>query len=147
MPNPKTKRLKSRPVSLQLSAVSRFTVGRDGVINDGPEHFVVSQNDVVVWAVTNASGQPITVTVGQFLRKKHIGADEGDPQDPVTPFQWLVPPSIDLEIGASGFLGGVIQYVRRDMVDGVSYTIGVRSRATQAPFDPIDYDPDGDIKP
>ena len=139
---PKRVHLKSAPASLRFGAVSLITVSKNGAVHAPPEKFLAGQGEVVVWGVTNASGEPISVTLKEFLRKKHIGDEKGDPQDPVTPFKWLGAETIKLADGTSGFIGGSVDYKRRDMVDGVSYTIEIVGNSFA-----FDYDPDGDIKP
>ena len=134
--------LKSKSPSIRFGAVSHVTVGAKGAIKDPPEKFLAAQDEIVVWGVTNASGENITVTCKDFLRKKHVGDPEGDPHDPVTPFVWLVSDTLQLANGASGVIAGTVNYKRRDLVDGISYTIGVVGKSFA-----FDYDPDGDIKP
>lgn len=142
MPAPKKVHLKSKPPSLRFGAVSLITVMKKGAIKEPPEKFLAGKDEIVVWGVTNASGQTISVTLKEFLRKKHLGDDDGDPNDPVTPFAWLGSETIKLADGTSGFIGGRVDYKRRDMVDGIKYTIEVLG----ADF-AFAYDPDGDIKP
>jgi hypothetical protein len=143
MPAPKEVRLKSKSPSMRFGAVSLITVGKKGAIKDPPEKFLAGDGEIVVWGVANASGETISVALKEFLRKQHIGDDDGDPNDPVTPFKWLGSDTIQLADGATGFIGGrVTGYQRRDMVDGIKYTIEVIGASFA-----FAYDPDGDIKP
>ena len=85
-----------------------------------------------------------------FNRKKSDGDDKGDPGDPVMPFTWLVSNIVQIDDKQLGLIGAQRDpnfRVRGVLHDAVSYMIRVESRATTNPFDPIDYDPDGDIKP
>ena len=125
-------------------------IGKDGAIDNPPTKFEAHKNDFVLWVFGNTSGQPITVTLMDFNRKTKESADKGD--EPVMPFTWLVSNIVQIEDKQLGLIGA-----QRDpnyqiqglfgIHDTVTYTIRVESRATTKPFDPIDYDPDGEIKP
>lgn len=125
-------------------------IGVDGAIANPPTKFEAHKNDFVLWVFGNTSGQPITVTLMDFCRKKSDGDDKGDPGDPVMPFTWLVSNIVQIEDKQLGLIAAQRDpnFKPRGMLhDAVSYTIRVESRAPQNPFAPIDYDPDGDIKP
>lgn len=143
--------LPSPPVSLQPNT-PRIEVGPGGKIDPkrAPARFFISQkfSEIVVWVVMNKSGQPITVTIVDFLRKKDMFEKKGTEQLP-TCLQWLTGASVQVESGQVGFLAGFVDphYQMKGLLDHVSYTIQVRSRAGTNPFPDFDYDPDGDIKP
>lgn len=144
-------RLQSDPFpEVRFRTVVRITVGPDGAIDDLPKKFVAGQKgrDFVTWEITNASGQPIAVTVSDFLRRAKHSDDVG--RLVVNPFVWLNSDTVTLQDGEEGFIDGRINaaYERHDRVfDSLSYSIIVESRATTGAFETIDYDPDGDIKP
>ncbi|HKW01377.1 MAG TPA: hypothetical protein VJN96_16250 [Vicinamibacterales bacterium] len=142
MPAPKKVHLKSASPSIRMGAVSLITVGKKGAVKDPPEKFIAGQGEIVVWGVANASGGAISVTLKEFLRKKHVFDDEGDPNQPVTPFKWVGSDSIKLAVGAAGFIGGRVDYKPKDGIDGIKYTIEVIGSDFA-----FAYDPDGDIKP
>jgi len=121
-----------------------FTVGLNGDIAYAPTMFEARSNDIVMWVVGNTSGEQITVTIKDFLRKKVFAQDDTKGVDAVKPFLWIGSNTLQLDNNETGIIAG-----RRDpdygvgfLPDHVSYTITV----TSASFD-IDYDPDGDIKP
>jgi hypothetical protein len=142
--------LPSPLVSLQPNT-PRITVGPGGRINpeDAPSRFFIGQREreIVVWVVTNNSGQPITVRLTDFQLKKDMLAKKGT--TPVACMQWLASDTVQVETGSVGFLGALVApgYKLKGMFDHISYTIQVRSRASSKPFPDVDYDPDGDIKP
>lgn len=142
MAPPKRVHLKSKPPSIRIGAVSQITVAAHGAIKDPPEKFLAGQDEIVVWGVTNSSGENITVKFKEFLRKKHLADAKGDAADPVTPFVWLVSDNLQLANGMSGVIAGRVNHQRRDPIDGISYTIEVVGNSFA-----FDYDPDGDIKP
>ena len=128
-------------------------IGKDGGIVNPPTKFEAHKNDIVLWVFGNTSGQPITVTLMDFNRKKLIDDDKGDSGDPVMPFTWLVSNIVQIADQQLGFIAAQRDpnFKIRGFLgvgpDAVSYTIRVESRATQSPFPAIDYDPDGEIKP
>ncbi len=125
--------------------VPRFTVGPDGVIDDAPGRFWAAKDEVVTWAITNASSKPITVRLVNFLRRRHPTDPHG--QDPAaTHFVWLGRNDLTLEDRQTDFLyARIARPAVQRMGDSISYTIEVRS--TDGTSFAIDYDPDGDIKP
>jgi hypothetical protein len=125
-------------------------IGANGAITNPPTRFAAHPDDIVVWAIGNTSGQPITVTLFEFDRKKSDGDDKGDPNDGVMPFNWLVSNIVQIEDQALGLIAAQRDpnfKIKGVFHDRVSYTIRVESRAAVNPFPSIDYDPDGDIKP
>jgi hypothetical protein len=142
MAPPRRVQLKSKPASIRFGAVSQITIAAHGAIKDPPEKFLAAQDEIVVWGITNSSGENVTVKFKEFLRKKHLADAKGDSADPVTPFVWLVSDTLQLANGMSGVIAGRVNYTRRDFVDGISYTIEVVGSSFA-----FDYDPDGDIKP
>ena len=146
---PKKVKLKS-PQGHDHTTFLGFNVGQNGLIANAPTKFQVFPGDNIIWAIGNTSGQPITVTLMDFFRKTSDGDDKGDPNDPVMPFNWLVSNILQLEDKQQGFIVAArdpAYRVRGFFHDALSYTIRVESRAPSNPFDSIDYDPDGDIKP
>jgi hypothetical protein len=143
--------LPSPLVSLQPNT-PKINVGPGGVINanEAPARFFISQRfqEIVVWIVTNNSGQPISVTLTDFQRKNGMGAAKGT--TPIQCMRWLSGATVQVAGGQVGHLSAIIDpgYRMNDVLDHVSYTIQVRSQAP-APngFPDVDYDPDGDIKP
>jgi hypothetical protein len=143
--------LPSPLVSLQPNT-PRIDVGPGGTIDpkQAPARFLIGQreSEIVVWVVLNHSGQPITVTLTDFMLKKSMMDAKG--KVPVKCLRWLASEATQVDPGAVGFIGGFIDpdyKIQGAMFDHLSYTIQVRSRATTNPFADVDYDPDGDIKP
>jgi hypothetical protein len=146
--------LPSPIVSLQPNT-PKINVQKDGFIdpNDAPARFLISQQfqEIVVWIVTNNSGQPITVTLTDFKLKNSMGAPKGTKL--VKCMSWLAGNTAQVNAGQVGLLGAIIDpgYKMNGALDSLSYTIQVRSQVPQPPagngFPDVDYDPDGDIKP
>jgi hypothetical protein len=136
--------LRSREALLFQSLTIGFSVEAAGSITDAPSKFAAGPNEIVTWVVGNASGEPITVSLTKFLRKKKHNDQTGDPNDQVAPFRWLGSNTVRLDRGQTGIIAGRMDpnYTRRDFFDHLSYTIQV-----DGPFGTIEYDPDGDIKP
>jgi len=139
--------LRSDPLpELKFMTIVRVTIGPGGEIRKKPKKFYASQKgrDIVTWAFTNAGNEPITVTVGDFLRRVDCSDDEGSV--PVMPFLWLNSDTLTLEPRAEGFIDGRVdpdyRRLNSDDEDCVSYSIKVVDSTKT-----IDYDPDGDIKP
>jgi hypothetical protein len=140
------------PVASLQPNTPKINVGPGGVINlnDAPARFFISQRfqEIVVWIVTNNSGQPISVTLTDFLLKSGMGAPKGT--TPIRCMRWLAGDTVQVDAGRVGHLSAIIDpgYRMNDLLDHVSYTIQVRSQAPPAAaFADVDYDPDGDIKP
>ncbi len=144
----KTVPLPSPPLSLQPS-IPRFVVGPKGAIKDAPARFLVGPrgHELLIWVITNQSGQPITVRMTDFRQKKMPFDKKG--VSSVNPFLWLTGDSVNLDDKQTGFIGASVDedFETRGMFVSLSYTIHVESRAATKPFPPIDYDPDGEIKP
>jgi hypothetical protein len=143
---PQNKKLKSYDSDPHANLIG-IAVGANGGITNPPTRFAAHPDDIVMWAIGNTSGQPITVTLFDFLRKKSDGDDKGDPNDGVMPFNWLVSNIVQIEDQALGLIAAQRDpnYKIRGLVhDRVSYAI--RVTAADNSFD-ITYDPDGDIKP
>ena len=125
-----------------------FTIVDGGDLPDvgAPTKFVAAPNDIVLWVVGNTSGYTITVTLTDFLRKKHPADPKGTIQPETPPFIWLVSDTVVVDDGKVGFIAGRRNpdYQTQSFLfhDFLSYTIHVQSTA----FD-FEYDPDGDIKP
>ena len=99
----------------------------------------------MTWAFTNAGNEPITVTVGDFLRRADCSDNEGSV--PVMPFLWLTSDTLTLGAREEGFIErrmSILDYRRLNAEDEdcLSYSIKVVTSTRT-----IDYDPDGDIKP
>jgi len=130
-----------------MPAIVHVTVGTGGQITSAPETFGVHHvlfKNIVVWVVKNECGEPLSVTIGKFLRKDKPKDRHGRASDPVEAVDWLVSDTLKLEIGGAGLLGGPVpkDYHAKGLIDYVSYTI----RVTGNSFD-IEWDPDGEIKP
>ncbi len=146
---PQRKKLKSADSGPHANLIG-VAIGADGGITNPPTRFEAHPDDIVVWAIGNTSGQPITVTLFEFHRKKSDGEEKGDPSDPVMPFNWLVSNIVKIEDQALGLIAAQRDpsfKIRGTFHDRLSYTIRVESRAAVNPFPAVDYDPDGDIKP
>jgi hypothetical protein len=143
--------LPSPIVSLQPNT-PKINVGPGGVINlnDAPARFFISQQfqEIVVWIVTNNSGQPISVTLTDFQLKNGMSDKKG--AKPIQCMRWLAGATVQVAAGQVGHVSAIIDpgYKMNGILDHVSYTIQVRSQAPPAAkFADVDYDPDGDIKP
>jgi hypothetical protein len=128
----------------------RFTVSPGGDIHVAPVKFGARKGDYLLWAVTNASNGPIKVAITDFQRKDHIFKDKGE--TPITPVDFFAGIfSVDLAHGETKIIGGEVNTDPVSgfpfFIDGVSYTIEVRSLASPSAFPDVDYDPDGEIKP
>ena len=139
--------LRSDPFpEVKLMTIVRVTIGPGGQIHKRPKKFFASQKgrDIVTWAFKNASNEPITVTVGDFLRRADCSDDEGTV--PVIPFHWLTSDTVTVGARGEEFIDGRVDpdYGRLNAEDDdcLSYSIKVVSSTGT-----IDYDPDGDIKP
>jgi hypothetical protein len=128
----------------------RFTVDKKGVIHRAPVKFGARKGDFLLWAVENHSDGPINVKVTDFQRKETIFSTKGT--TPIQPIDWFATgDNVSLLPGETKVIGGVLNMDPVSgfpfFIDGVSYTIEVRSTSKPPDFDDIDYDPDGDIKP
>ena len=145
MPPKKLKSPKGQPHTTVLS----FSVGQNGNIVNAPTFFEVWTGDTVIWFIGNASGQPITVTLAEFLLKDTDTDPKGNPSHVVLPFVWLTSNTVDIDDQKIGIIAGLRDpnYPLHGMHDPVSYNIYIASRAKTNPFPPVVWDPDGDIKP
>ena len=128
----------------------RFTVSQRGDIHVAPVKFGARRGDFLLWAVVNDSGSPIRVAITSFLRKNSIFDPQG--QIPIAPVDFFAGNNgVDLQPGETGVIGGTVNTDPQSgfplFIDGVSYTIEVRSTANPPAFPDVDYDPDGEIKP
>lgn len=124
-------------------SVVDLTIKAGGRMN-APGRFVAAKNEVVVWAVTNRSGEQITVKPGRFLHKKNLFDRRGDPNAPADDFfNWVKSQSLRLKDGETGYLyARIAKQPQNPLGDHLSYSIDVRGSSFW-----IEYDPDGDIKP